>query len=116
MKYLKYEFTLNQWEESKKLIKLEVNQPLNGAILVWNNEIVTSLYEVGHIEITPAVFEDIEIVTPAVLSPLWAVDIIWTNEPLAEFEPYIVWPSPPSKHNFGGWSNSYEESYESRNV
>lgn len=72
----------------------------------WS-DLITAVHEIGHIVLTPAVIEDGEVVTPAVLSPKWAVDVIWSAEPLAEFEPHVIWPANP-KHHFAGWEEQYQ--------
>jgi hypothetical protein len=36
-----------------------------------------------------------------VTSPLYSVDVLWTNEPLAAWDSAIVWPKPVGIHTFG---------------
>ena len=36
-----------------------------------------------------------------VTSPLYSVDVLWTNEPLAAWDSAIVWPVPIGVHTFG---------------
>ena len=36
-----------------------------------------------------------------VTSPLYSVDVLWTNEPLAAWDSAIVWPVPVGIHTFG---------------
>ena len=76
----------------------------------WS-DLITAVHEIGHIVLTPAVIEDGEVVTPAVLSPLWAVDIIWASEPLSEFAQYVVWPKRGGMHIFAGWESIYAQEY-----
>jgi hypothetical protein len=84
MTYLKYECTPTQWATLRKLIEVESVMPDGTKSTTWSDK-VTAVHEIGHIVLTPAVIEDGEVVTPAVLSPKWAVDIIWASEPLSQF-------------------------------
>jgi hypothetical protein len=61
----------------------------------------------GFLPITPAVYDGLEVVTPAVLSDKWAVDILFYAEPPAEFTPFEVWPPPMGIHTFSGDDNLY---------
>jgi len=44
-------------------------------------------------------------------SDKWAVDILWYTEPVADFAPYEVFPSPVGVHTFSGCDNLYLQSY-----
>jgi hypothetical protein len=105
MTYLKYEFTPAQWATLRKLIEVTHEDTTS-----WSDK-VTAVHEIGHIVLTPAVIEDGEIVTPAVLSPKWAVDIIWASEPLSQFAQYVVFPKPCGVHVFAGWESIYAQEY-----
>ena len=105
MTYLKYEFTPSQWATLRKLIEVTHEDTTS-----WS-DLITAVHEIGHIVLTPAVIEDGEVVTPAVLSPLWAVDIIWASEPLSEFAKYVVWPKNCGMHIFAGWESIYAQEY-----
>jgi hypothetical protein len=109
MKYLKYEFTPAQWATLRKLI--EVESTLNGTKSSTWSDLITAVHEIGHIVLTPGVIEDGEVVTPAVLSTKWAVDIIWANEPLSQFAQYVVWPKKGGMHIFAGWEQIYAQEY-----
>jgi hypothetical protein len=52
-----------------------------------------------------------EVITPAVLSDKWAVDILFYTEPPAEFTPFEVWPDPMGIHTFSGDDNLYLVGY-----
>jgi hypothetical protein len=109
MTYLKYEFTPAQWATLRKLI--EVESTFDGTkSSTWSDK-VTAVHEIGHIVLTPAVMNGMEVVTPAVLSPLWAVDIIWASEPLSQFAQYVVWPKRGGMHIFAGWESIYAQEY-----
>jgi hypothetical protein len=105
MKFLKYEFTPSQWATLRKLIEVTHEDTTS-----WS-DLITAVHEIGHIVLTPAVMNGMEVVTPAVLSPLWAVDIIWASEPLSEFAQYVVFPKPCGVHVFAGWESIYAQEY-----
>jgi len=109
MKYLKYECTPAQWARLRKLI--EVESTFDGTKSTSWSDKVTAVHEIGHIVLTPAVMNGMEVVTPAVLSPKWAVDIIWANEPLSQFAQYVVWPKKGGMHIFAGWEQIYAQEY-----
>jgi len=51
--------------------------------------------EIGHITITPPVLdEDMNVVTEAVLSDKYSVDILWKNDELPSFASYKIWCTP----------------------
>jgi hypothetical protein len=110
MKYLKIECTPAQWATLRKLIEVERVMPDGTKSSTWSDK-VTAVHEIGHIVLTPAVIEDGEVVTPAVLSPKWAVDIIWASEPLSQFAQYVVWPKRGGMHIFAGWESIYAQEY-----
>ena len=102
--FLKFEFTPTEWATLRKLIEQTTTNP--------DGEPVTSfvdcaVVELGFLPITPAVIKDMEVITPAVLSDKWAVDILFYSEPPAEFTPYEVWPDPMGIHTFSGDDNLY---------
>ena len=68
-----------------------------------------SIVKLGYLVVTPATYdEDGEELTPAVLSDVYAVDVYWSGEPLASWEPYIVFPTPLGVHSFGSSSSRDE--------
>lgn len=51
--------------------------------------------ELGHIVLTPAELdEDGEVVTEAILSEEYCVDVLWSGEAVAEWDEHIVWTKP----------------------
>jgi hypothetical protein len=110
MKYLKYECTPAQWATLRKLIEVEIVMPDGTKSKTWS-DLITAVHEIGHIVLTPAVMNGMEVVTPAVLSTKWAVDIIWASEPLSEFAQYVVWPKRGGMHIFAGWESIYAQEY-----
>jgi hypothetical protein len=55
--------------------------------------------DLGHITLTDAVYDGEVIVTPAVLSKGYCVDVMWTTTPPAHLTKYEVFPKT-SKHVF----------------
>ena len=62
------------------------------------NEVPNSphhIIKIGHIVETPAVLdEDGEVVTEAVLSSTYAVDVIWEGEPNEDWDANVIWCPP----------------------
>jgi hypothetical protein len=110
MNYIKYEFTPAKWATLRKLIEVEIEMPNGTKTKTWSDAI-TAVHEIGFIVITPAVIENGEVITPAVLSTKWAVDIIWASEALKQFAAYVVWPKPCGVHLFAGWESVYATEY-----
>lgn len=83
------------WETQKALI-VQTDEEGNESY----NESVVMVVELGHLVETPAVLdEDGEVVTDAVLSTDYCVDILWRAEPNAAFVP--TWVKPIGIHTFG---------------
>ena len=55
--------------------------------------------DLGHITLVDAVMDDEEIVTPAVLSAGYCVDVMWIETPPAHLAEFEVNPANP-KHSF----------------
>jgi hypothetical protein len=110
MKYLKIECTPAQWATLRKLIEVESVMPDGTKSSTWS-DLITAVHEIGHIVLTPAVMNGMEVVTPAVLSTKWAVDIIWASEQLSQFAQYVVWPKRGGMHIFAGWESIYAQEY-----
>jgi hypothetical protein len=107
MKFLKYEYTPVQWEAAKKKIELTGTDPEGETYTYYNPELITAVVELGYICLeTDAEGKCIK------SSPKYAVDILWTAEPLvASFAAYVVWPAPCGVHIFAGWESAYESEY-----
>ena len=104
----KFEFTPTKWATLRKLIEQTTTNP--------DGEPVTSfvdcaVVELGFLPITPAVIKDMEVVTPAVLSEKWAVDILFYAEVPKEFDAFAVYPPPMGIHTFSGDDSLYLKSY-----
>lgn len=110
MIFCKYEFTPEQWEVSKK----EIQAIANGIDGQSSAHFTEHVVELGHLVITPAVIENMEVIEEAILSDMFSVDILWSKEPLASFDAYEVFPEPCGVHTFAGLENVYAERYYSK--
>ena len=103
MKFLKYEFTPTQWATAKAKIQVtpEEGEP------TWDATKVVAVVELGHL--CTERNEEGECVST---SPKYAVDILWTDQPLTtSFASYVVWPAPCGIHVFAGWEQTYATEY-----
>ena len=103
----KFEFTPTKWATLRKLIEQTTTNPEGEPVTSF---VDCAVVELGFLPITPAVIKDMEVVTPAVLSDKWAVDILFYAEPPAEFTPFAVWPES-GVHTFSGHESTYMESF-----
>jgi hypothetical protein len=108
MIFNKYEFTPTEWATLQKDIQQTTTTPDGQTVTTWKD---CAVVEIGFIVITPAVMDGMEVVTPAVLSDKWAVDILFYTEPPAEFTPFEVWPPPMGIHTFSGDDSLYLKGY-----
>ena len=97
----KYEMTPAQWATARKKIEVTTDEGSS-----WSDAVL-GVVELGHLEITPAVYDGEEITTPAVLSNKVAIDILWSAEPVSTFASKQVWPEPCGVHTFAGWQAAY---------
>ena len=106
--FLKYEFTPTEWATLRKLIEQTTTTPEGEPVTSWKD---CAVVELGFLPITPAVFDGMEVIIPAVLSDKWAVDILFYTEPPAEFTPFEVWPNPMGIHTSSGDDSLYLQGY-----
>jgi len=90
--FRKFEFLPSDWEAKKKLIQTEVATP-EGKPFVWNPELIVLVYEVGHICTEWGKNKEGN-ETCVKQSEKVAVDIVWVDEVLPAFVPYLVYPKP----------------------
>jgi hypothetical protein len=95
-KFRKLGFPAGKWEELKPLIS-KVNEKGDS---YYNNEIVDVVVELGNLCLQWGQDEEGNPVCE-VTDPLYAVDIVWHNEVLEAFEPYLVWPLPVGVSSMG---------------
>jgi hypothetical protein len=104
----KFEFTPTEWATLQKDIQQTTTTPDGAEVQTWKD---CAVVEIGFIVITPAVMDGMEVVTPAVLSDKWAVDILFYLEPPTEFAPYEVFPNPCGVHTFSGDESLYLKTF-----
>jgi hypothetical protein len=101
--FRKYEFTPTQWATAKAKIETFDEEGYQE----WKPELVTALVELGYI-----CLENDEEGICIKASPKYAVDILWTDQPLTtSFASHVVWPEPCGVHVFAGWEQAYSEEY-----
>jgi hypothetical protein len=94
--FRKYVYASQEAWETQKALIVQTDEEGNESY----NESVVMVVELGHLVETPAVLdEDGEVVSEAVLSTDYCVDILWRNEPHADFVP--TWITPIGIHTFG---------------
>ena len=98
MKYLrKYEFG-SKSAASAKINALGIDEEGNPT---HNNAIV----RLGHIVVTPAeIDEEGNIITEAVLSDNYSVDVLWDGEPNPDWDGQMIFCPPMGVHTFGSSS------------
>lgn len=106
--FRKYEFTPTEWATLRKLIEQTTTNPEGEPVTSWKD---CAVVELGFLPITPAVFDGMELKTPAVLSEKWAVDILFYAEPPASFAPFEVFPKPCGVHTFSGDDSLYLKTF-----
>ena len=94
--FRKYVYASQEAWETQKALIVQTDEEGNE----YYNQSVVMVVELGHLVETPAVLdEDGEVTTEAVLSTDYCVDILWRNEPHADFVP--TWIKPVGIHTFG---------------
>jgi hypothetical protein len=98
-KFRKFSFPAGKWEELKPLIEKTSEGP-EGEVTYWNNDIVDVVYEIGHICTQWGVDAEGNQICE-VTDPNYAVDIVWHEDVLAAFVPYLCWPIPCGVSSMG---------------
>ena len=106
--FAKYEFTPTEWATLRKLIEQTTTNPDGGETTTF---VDCAVVELGFLPVTPAVYDGMELKTPAVLSDKWAVDILFYAEPPASFAPFEVFPKPCGVHTFSGDDSLYLKTF-----
>ena len=97
--FRKYGFSsLEAWNTAKALITKTIETP-EGEQEVYTDAVVM-VVELGNLCETWGTDEEGNPICE-VQSPLYSVDVLWTNEPLAAWDSAIVWPVPVGIHTFG---------------
>ena len=64
-----------------------------------------AIVHLGHIVTTPATYDDDgNELTAAVLSDNYSVDVLWSGEPVADWNDQMIWCAPIGVHTFGSSS------------
>lgn len=100
MLFRKHELSPSDWEAKKKLIQLTGTNPQGEAYSYWNPELIVLVYEIGHI-CTEWGKDKEGMQTCVKQSEKVAVDIVWVDEVLPAFVPYLVWPLPVGVSSMG---------------
>ncbi len=94
--FRKYVYASKEAWETQKALIVQTDEEGNESY----NQSVVMVVELGHLVETPAVLdEDGEVVSEAVLSTDYCVDILWRSEPHEDFVP--TWITPIGIHTFG---------------
>jgi hypothetical protein len=100
MLFRKIELSPSDWEAKKKLIQLSGTNPQGEAYSYWNPDLIVLVYEIGHI-CTEWGKDKEGNQTCVKQSEKVAVDIVWVDEVLPAFVPYLVWPKPVGVSSMG---------------
>ena len=98
-KFRKFSFPAGKWEELKPLIEKTSEGP-EGETTYYNNEIVDVVVELGNLCLQWGTDAEGNTVCE-VTDPNYAVDIVWHDEVLAAFVPYLVFPIPVGVSSMG---------------
>jgi hypothetical protein len=99
MTFCKYEF-LNAKDWAKYQLQISTTQ--EGSVVYQN----CAVHEIGNICL--ATDEEGNCIN---LSPLYAVDILWNDEPLKSFATKEVFPNPIGVHTFSGCEEMYTQRF-----
>jgi hypothetical protein len=95
-RFRKFEFPAGKWEELKPFIS-KLDEEGNS---YYNNEIVDVVVELGNLCLQWGTDAEGNTVCE-VTDTNYAVDIVWHDEVLAAFVPYLVWPLPVGVSSMG---------------
>jgi len=101
--FRKYEFTPAQWATLKTQIEQTTTTPEGESVTSY---VGCAVHEIGFI--CKAHDEEGNCTD---LSNKWSVDILWYEEPKADFTKYEVWPEPMGIHTFAGCDGEYLKGY-----
>ena len=49
-----------------------------------------------------------------IIDGTYCVDLLWNDQPDADWEQFEVWPEPVGVHTFLGWDETYTKEYNER--
>jgi len=109
MEFRKFEFTDADWTAKKATLEITTEGP-EGPVTSYDPAKVVAVHEIGHI--CTKWGEDAEgMPVCEIESPMYAVDILWVDQPLASFDSSVVFPEPCGVHVFAGWEQKYANTY-----
>ena len=109
--FRKYEFTPTQWATAKAKIETTTTNPEGESVTTWDASKVIAVVELGHLCTQWGTDAEGNRVCE-VESPMYAVDILWADQPATtSFSSYVVWPEPCGVHIFAGWEAQYAKDY-----
>ena len=98
--FRKYELTPTQWATARKKIEKTGTDPEGETYTYWNPDLVAVLVDLG--KLCQEWGTDAEGNQTCVKqSSKVSIDIVWTGEPLADFDEYLVWPLPVGVSSMG---------------
>ena len=57
---------------------------------------------------------DATCVALGIIDGTYCVDLLWNDQPDADWEQFEVWPEPVGIHTFLGWDETYTKEYNER--
>ena len=99
------------WATAKAEIEITTTNPEGEEVKSWNPALVSVVYEIGNLceqwgtdaEGNPVC---------EITSPLYSVDVVWADAPLASWDSAIVWPVPVGVSSMGySLDKEYAEAY-----
>ena len=109
--FRKYEFTPTQWATARKKIEKTGTDPEGETYTYWNPDLVAVVVELGQLCLEWGTDEE---GNPICInqSPNEAIDIVWVDAPLSDFDQYLVWPVPVGVSSMGySLDKEYAEAY-----
>ena len=98
--FRKYECTPTQWATARKKIEKTGTDPEGEPYTYWNPDLVAVLVDLGKLCTewgTDAEGNQVCVKQNTKVS----IDIVWVGEPLADFNAYLVWPTPCGVSSMG---------------
>ena len=98
--FRKYELTPTQWATARKKIEKTGTDPEGETYTYWNPDLVAVLVDLGRLCQewgTDAEGNQVCVKQNTKVS----IDIVWVGEPLADFNAYLVWPTPCGVSSMG---------------
>ena len=98
--FRKYEFTPTQWATARKKIEKTGTDPEGETYTYWNPDLVAVLVDLGKLCTEWGTDEEGNQACVKQNTKV-SIDIVWTGEPLADFNQYLIWPLPVGVSSMG---------------